>query len=146
MGTCCTMRMDPHLPMRNLENLAQEAGKKYNGWRSKDTAKAFAEYAGHVAEQLGDRVKHYFTINEFRSFVEGATRGSTCRLAVGRPCTWAARLLADCRPPGNHQTVGQLLINRDYTHKELQSCSAAKAFAASAPDPQRCNPICYPPR
>jgi beta-glucosidase len=23
-----------------------------------------------VAEQLGDRVKHYFTINEFRSFVE----------------------------------------------------------------------------
>jgi beta-glucosidase len=36
-----------------------------------DTAKAFADYAGYVAEQLGDRVRHYFTINEFRSFVEG---------------------------------------------------------------------------
>jgi beta-glucosidase len=33
--------------------------------------KAFADYAGYVAEQLDDRVKHYFTINEFSSFVEG---------------------------------------------------------------------------
>jgi hypothetical protein len=41
------------------------------GWQSKDTAKAFADYAGYVAEQLGDRMRHYFTINEFRSFVEG---------------------------------------------------------------------------
>src|SRR5215470_10768278 len=31
----------------------------------------FGTYAGYVAERLGDRVKHYFTINEFRSFVEG---------------------------------------------------------------------------
>jgi beta-glucosidase/6-phospho-beta-glucosidase/beta-galactosidase len=41
------------------------------GWRSKDTVKAFGDYAGYVAEQLGDRVKHSFTINEFSSFVEG---------------------------------------------------------------------------
>jgi hypothetical protein len=27
-----------------------------------DTAKAFADYAGYVAEQLGDRVRHYFAI------------------------------------------------------------------------------------
>jgi beta-glucosidase len=33
--------------------------------------KAFADYAGYVAEQVGDRVKHYFTINEFSSFVKG---------------------------------------------------------------------------
>src|SRR5262249_13738693 len=52
-------------------DLPQALQEKYRGWQSKDTAKAFADYAGYMSEQLGDRVKHYFTINEFRSFVEG---------------------------------------------------------------------------
>jgi beta-glucosidase len=51
-------------------DMPQALQEKYGGWLSKDTSKAFAEYAGYVAEQLGDRVKHYFTINEFRS-IEG---------------------------------------------------------------------------
>jgi beta-glucosidase len=38
------------------------------GWQSRDTAKAFADYAGYVAAQLSDRVKHFMTINEFDSF------------------------------------------------------------------------------
>jgi beta-glucosidase len=40
------------------------------GWESRDTAKAFADYAGYVGEKLSDRIKHFFTINEFASFVE----------------------------------------------------------------------------
>jgi beta-glucosidase len=40
------------------------------GWESRDTSKAFADYAGYVAERLTDRVKHIFTINEFGAFVE----------------------------------------------------------------------------
>jgi beta-glucosidase len=52
-------------------DLPQALQDRYDGWCSAETAKAFAEYGGYVAEQLGDRVKHYFTINEFRSFVEG---------------------------------------------------------------------------
>jgi len=52
-------------------DLPQALQDRHGGWRSVETAKAFAEYAGLVAEKLGDRVKHYFTINEFRSFVEG---------------------------------------------------------------------------
>jgi beta-glucosidase len=51
-------------------DLPQALQHRYGGWQSAETAKAFAEYAGYMAEQLGDRVKH-FTINEFRSFVEG---------------------------------------------------------------------------
>src|SRR6185436_14441570 len=35
------------------------------GWESRDTSKAFGDYAGYVAERLSDRVKHFFTINEF---------------------------------------------------------------------------------
>jgi beta-glucosidase/6-phospho-beta-glucosidase/beta-galactosidase len=45
-----------------------------------------------MAERLGDRVKHYFTINEFRSFVEAGYRSSTSR-SEARPCSSAA-------PPG----------------------------------------------
>jgi len=52
-------------------DLPQTLQDRYGGWQSAETSKAFAEYAGYVAERLGDRVKHYFTINEFRSFVEG---------------------------------------------------------------------------
>src|SRR5499427_9031976 len=51
-------------------DLPQTLQDRHDGWRSAETAKAFADYAGYVSEQLGDRVKHYFTINEFRSFVE----------------------------------------------------------------------------
>jgi beta-glucosidase len=36
---------------------------RYGGWLSKDTAEAFADYSGYIAAQLGDRVKHYFTIH-----------------------------------------------------------------------------------
>ena len=40
------------------------------GWESRDTAQAFADYAGYVVEKLSDRVKYFFTINEFFSFVD----------------------------------------------------------------------------
>jgi beta-glucosidase len=40
------------------------------GWESRDTAKAFADYAGFTTGFLSDRVKHYMTMNEMRSFVE----------------------------------------------------------------------------
>src|SRR5262249_17854226 len=45
-------------------DLPQALQQQHGGWKSKDTANAFADYAGYMAEQLGDRVKHYFTINE----------------------------------------------------------------------------------
>lgn len=40
------------------------------GWENRDTAKAFADYAGFTAGLLSDRVKHFMTMNEMRSFVE----------------------------------------------------------------------------
>jgi beta-glucosidase len=58
-------------------DLPQALQDKYGGWQSKDTAKAFADYAGYVSEQFGDRVKHYFTINEFATFVETGYQAPT---------------------------------------------------------------------
>ncbi len=35
------------------------------GWQSRDTSKAFADYAAYVSKHLSDRVQHFFTTNEF---------------------------------------------------------------------------------
>jgi beta-glucosidase len=50
----------------DLPQVLQDRG----GWQSRDTAKAFADYAGYFTEKLSDRIKHFFTINEFTTFVE----------------------------------------------------------------------------
>src|SRR5689334_37240 len=51
-------------------DLPQALQDKGGGWESRETSEAFAHYAGYVAERLSDRVKHFFTINEFGAFVE----------------------------------------------------------------------------
>jgi beta-glucosidase len=50
-------------------DLPQPLQDRLGGWRSSDTSKAFADYAGYVAERLTDRVKNIFTINEAGRFV-----------------------------------------------------------------------------
>lgn len=51
-------------------DLPQTLQDKYGGWESRETSKAFGDYAGYAAEKLSDRVRHFFTINEFGAFVE----------------------------------------------------------------------------
>src|SRR3712207_9215163 len=57
-------------------DLPQALEDRYGGWRSRETAQAFADYAGYVAAHLSDRVRHFFAINEFSSFVEQGYRGA----------------------------------------------------------------------
>jgi beta-glucosidase len=40
------------------------------GWQSRDTAKAYADYAGFMARKLGDRVRQFITINEFVCYTD----------------------------------------------------------------------------
>ena len=61
----------PTLYHWDLPQALQDKG----GWQSRDTAKAFADYAGYVAGRLGDRAMNFFTINEFFSFVDIGHRG-----------------------------------------------------------------------
>ncbi len=56
-------------------DLPQALQDKRGGWQSRETSKAFGDYSGYVASHLSDRVKNFFTINEFRSFVEIGHRG-----------------------------------------------------------------------
>lgn len=61
----------PTLYHWDLPQALQDKG----GWQLRDTAKAFGDYAGYVAKGLGDRVKHYFTLNEFQNFVDMGHQG-----------------------------------------------------------------------
>jgi beta-glucosidase len=56
-------------------DLPQALQDRFGGWQSKETVDAFAGYAGEVAAALSDRVKHFFTINEFHSFVDMGHQG-----------------------------------------------------------------------
>ena len=51
-------------------DLPQALEDRVGGWRSRETAKYFAEYAGFVTRRLSDRVSHFFTINEFSCFTD----------------------------------------------------------------------------
>ncbi|MFO1109970.1 MAG: GH1 family beta-glucosidase [Bradyrhizobium sp.] len=51
-------------------DLPQALQDRLGGWTSRDTSKAFADYSGHVAARLSDRVKHFFTINECSRHVQ----------------------------------------------------------------------------
>jgi beta-glucosidase len=47
-----------------------QALQDIGGWENRDVAMSFADYAGFTAGFLSDRVKHFMTMNEIRSFVE----------------------------------------------------------------------------
>jgi len=44
------------------------------GWLNPESPHWFAEYVTHVARQLGDRVKHWFTLNEPHAPIDGGLR------------------------------------------------------------------------
>jgi len=53
---------------------APQAFEQLGGFRNPDAPAWFAEYATIVARRLGDRVKHFFTLNEPHAFIEGGLR------------------------------------------------------------------------
>jgi len=58
--------IDPYVTMFHWDLPAALPG----GWQSRDTAKAFADYAGYMAGKLSDRVGHFMTTNEIRCFTD----------------------------------------------------------------------------
>ncbi|WP_298262029.1 GH1 family beta-glucosidase [Bradyrhizobium sp.] len=51
-------------------DLPQALQDRHGGWQSRDTSKAFADYAGYVTGSISDRVKSIFTINECARLVQ----------------------------------------------------------------------------
>src|SRR5262245_23595034 len=69
----------PTLYHWDLPQTLQDKG----GWQNRATAKAFADYAGSMAGKLSDRVRHLFTINEFRSFGDLGHHGHPLQVPGG---------------------------------------------------------------
>jgi beta-glucosidase len=92
------------------------------GWQSRDTVKAFADYAGYMAEKLGDRVRHFFTINEFRSFVDLGHHGHETEVPGGTMTISIA--------PGLKLSPGEL--NQVRHHAVLGHGMAVQAIRANA--------------
>ena len=61
--------IEPYLTLFHWD-LPQALQDRFGGWESRDTSKAFADYAAFVAARLSDRVHHFFTTNEFSCFVD----------------------------------------------------------------------------
>lgn len=58
--------------------LPQALEEQFGGWRSKETAKYFGEFAEKVGTELSGMVKNYFTVNEIENFTDACynTRGA----------------------------------------------------------------------
>jgi beta-glucosidase len=100
------------------------------GWQTRDTARAFADYAGFMAEKLSDRVKHFFTINEFHTFVDVGHQalevdvgGKTVSMAIAPGLTL---------PPGE--------LNQVRHHAVLAHGLGVQAIRAKAKVGTKCGP------
>jgi beta-glucosidase len=100
------------------------------GWQSRDIPKAFADYSGYVAGKLSDRIKNFFTINEFYTFVDMGHRGIESRVGGGTVKIELA--------PGLHLAPGQL--NQVRHHAVLGHGLAVQAIRAQAQKGTKCGP------
>jgi beta-glucosidase len=101
-------------------DLPQALQDKHKGWQSRDTAQAFGDYAGYMAEKLSNRVGHFFTINEFRSFVDAGHRGVEMKVPGGTYSVFIA--------PGLKLSLGEL--NQVRHHAVLGHGLAVQAIRA----------------
>lgn len=79
--------IEPYVTLFHWD-LPQALEDRVGGWRSRETSKLFAEYAGYVAARLSDRVSHFFTINEFSCFTDegygSGTKAPGLKLPAGQ--------------------------------------------------------------
>src|SRR5690606_15797225 len=116
----------PTLYHWDLPQALQDKG----GWQSKDTVKGFADYAGYITEKLSDRVEHFFTLNEMRSFVDIGHHGHEVKVGGGIVNLSAA--------PGLKLSQGEL--NQVRHHVILAHGMAVQAIRARGKKGTKCGP------
>jgi len=63
VDTLLAAKIEPFVTLYHWD-LPQALQDEVGGWNSRETAQAFAEYTSVVAQRLGNRVKHWITLNE----------------------------------------------------------------------------------
>ena len=56
-------------------DLPQTLEDELGGWQSRETAEHFSQYAAAVTARLSDRVRHFFTVNEFNNIADAGYGG-----------------------------------------------------------------------
>ena len=92
----------------DLPQYLEDAG----GWRKKETAQKLGDFAAFMAEKFGEKVRHYFTVNEIGMFTAGGYNGSG-------------------HPPGIKLPLQQ--IYQTIHHGNLAHGFVAQALRAAAP-------------
>jgi len=110
----------------DLPQVLQDKG----GWQSRDVANAFADYAACVAASLGDRVKHFCTLNECHTFVE--LGHSRVEYQIG------GRTVQMEMAPG--LALNPARLNQVRHHAVLAHGLAVRAIRASAQNGVKCGP------
>lgn len=63
VDTLLAAKIEPFVTLYHWD-LPQALQDEVGGWNSRETAQAFAEYTSVVSQRLGNRVKHWITLNE----------------------------------------------------------------------------------
>ena len=116
----------PTLYHWDLPQALQDKG----GWENRDTARAFGDYARYMAEKLSDRVRHFFTLNEFLSFTDIGHRG--IEMDVG-----GSKVKLELAP-GLKLSQGEL--NQVRHHAVLAHGLAVQAIRAEGRSGTKCGP------
>jgi len=122
-------------------DLPQTLQDKYGGWQAKQTAYAFADYAGYVSERLSDRVKHFFTINEFASFTEMGYQGVDIQVGGGKTVHLggAPGLRLDAR--GLNQVRHHAVLGHGLAVESIRARSAPDTKVGFAENPRVAIPV-----
>lgn len=114
-------------------DLPQALQDNGGGWESRDTSNAFGDYAAYVAKNLSDKVKQFFTTNEFGAFVEQGYR-------VGRHAP-GVKL-----PPGRfNQTRHHCVLGHGLAVQAIRANARAGAKIGLAENVSICMPVIESP-
>jgi len=115
--------IEPHATLYHWD-LPQALQDRYAGWQSPEIIKDFGDYASLMAKRFGDRIRYWMTINEIRSFSEGA-------YGVGQPKKMAPAITLNTRKEFN-QLVHTILLAHGTACQALRASSPGRANVAIA--------------
>jgi len=96
---------------------------------------------GYVAEQPGDRVKHFFTINEFASFVAGGYQGLDVEVGGGKTLHLGAAPGLMLPPAGLNQVKHHALLGHGLAVQAIRARGEADIKAGFAENMRAAVPI-----
>lgn len=103
------------------------------GWQSRDTVKAFADYAGYVTHRLSDRVHHFMTTNEFGNMSDAGYRDGSFAPGLRLPARQA------------NQVRHNVILAHGLAVQAIRSSAAAGTRVGLAQDPPTFIPMIETP-